>query len=209
LNGELSAIYSRIANASNVDAQLSELRRFRKRSESMRRLCYLAFSAIVLFPLQSVAAVSTIAPSTLETVNSHLNALTWLVGGTFQCEDHAVYNNGKSRIDKYTISYSQPKDGWITVRTDGTPIGFIGYDPNTNKYVTMGIDKPGSYGANYFHVSGSSIVYEFPSPFSNATSETDTQTFTQSSNGYTDSSSGSSDRYPGATYKYTGACTRT
>lgn len=174
----------------------------------MRRLCYLAFTAIVLSPLQSVAAVSTIAPSTVETVNSHLNALTWLVGATFQCEDHAVYNNGKSRVDKYTISYSKPEGGWVTVRTDGTANGFIGYDPNTNKYVTMGIDKPGSYSANYFQLSGNSIVYEFPSPFSNTPSDTNTQTFTQSANGYTDSWTGQSDRYPGATYKYTGVCTK-
>lgn len=175
----------------------------------MRRLCYLAFAALYLFPLQSAAAVSTIAPSTLATVNTHLNALTWLVGGSFQCEDHVTYNNGKSRIDKYAISYSKPAGGWVTVRSDGTPVAFIGYDPNKNKYVTMGIDKPGSYGANYFQLSGNSIAYELPAPFANVTSATDTQTFTKSPSGYTASSSGASDRYPGATFKDTGTCTRT
>ncbi len=175
----------------------------------MRRFFYsVAFVTACVLPLQSVAAVSTIAPSTLATVNSRLNALSWLTGKSFQCEDHVVYNNGKSRVDKYTQSYSKPEGGWITVRTDGTPIAFIGYDPNNSKYVAMGIDKPGSYTANYFHLSGNSIVYDLPYSFTNVTSASDTQTFTPSSNGYTGASGGASDRYPGATFKDTGTCTR-
>lgn len=171
---------------------------------------YYSFGLILacVLPIQSAAAVSTIAPSTLATVNSHLNALSWLTGQSFQCEDRVVYNNGKSRTDNTTVSYSTPQGGWITIRANDTPIGFIGYDPNNGKYVQMTIDKPGSYGAGYFHMSGNSIVYENPVPFANVTTPMDMQTLTPSSNGYTGVSSGASDRYPGATFKDSTTCTR-
>lgn len=94
------------------------------------------------------------------------------------------------------------------MRAGGTPFAFIGYDPNNGKYVQMSIDKPGSYLAGYFHMSGNSIVYDNPVPFANVTTPTDTQTLTPSSNGYTGSSSGASDRYPGAMFQDSTACVR-
>lgn len=174
------------------------------------RSCYYSFALIIacLIPIQSVAAVSVIAPSTLTTVNSHLNALSWLTGQSFQCEDRVVYDNGKSRVDHTTMSYSTPQGGWVTIRADGTPIAFMGYDPNNGKYVQMSIDKPGSYLAGYFHMSGNSIVYETPATLANVTTPTDTQTLTPSSTGYTGASSGASDRYPGATFKDSTTCTK-
>jgi hypothetical protein len=176
----------------------------------MRKLFYfVAFIAACALPLQSAAAVSTIAPATLATVNSHLDALSWLSGSSFQCEDNVVYDNGKSRLDKYVMAYSKPVGGWITMQSNGAPIGFIGYDPNNSKYVEMVIDKPGSYQASYMHLSGNSLVFESPAGLANVTAPTDTQTMTPSTAGYTAASSGGSDRYPGANYKDTTNCVRT
>lgn len=168
------------------------------------RLCfYLAI--ITLSPVVALPADSTIA-----SVNTHLNAISWF-SGTYHCTGRTTYSNGKNRTDKGTVEISKPKNGWMQVTFPGQPGSTsFGYDPKKNRYVFVGTGGPGNYGAGYFTVaSDKSIVIPFPDVMDNEVySAGDFEKFTPTSDGYNATAAGPSDTSPGVHYKATFTCVR-
>jgi hypothetical protein len=171
----------------------------------MRKLRYaLGLIAAVVVPAQSAAADMN------ATINSHMSQLSWMVG-TYSCVSKTNYSNGKSRTDKVTVTISPTKNGWMATTVAGQPgVGYWGYDPKKNKYVSIGVGGPGDYGAGYFHITGdSTIVFDMPDVMDNdVMTANDYSSISRTSNGYGGKDAGPSDRYPGLRYTDTYTCVR-
>lgn len=170
----------------------------------VRALAFCLVSTAFL-PVPSFAADATAA-----SVDSHLAALSWLVG-TFACTSHNTYSNGKTRTDKGIITNSKPANGWIQSTAKGQPgVGYFGYDPKKNKYVAISVGGPSNYGAGYFTVgTDKSMAFVFPDALDNdVLTPSDYLKFSATANGYSGSNAGPSDTYPGLRYTGTFTCVR-
>lgn len=164
----------------------------------------LGFIAAAMLPVQSLAA-----DSMTTSVNTHMNAISWLTG-TYQCTSHTVYSNGKSRTGKSTVT-GKLQAGWVRLVVSGQPgSSYYGYDPKKNKYVSIAVNGPGAYGAGYFDVaSDRSISLELPDAIDNDVySSGDYTKVTPTSTGFDGTTSGPSDRYPGLHGKTSFTCVR-
>jgi hypothetical protein len=164
----------------------------------------------VIFALAFSALRTLASDTTVNSVEKHLAAISWL-SGTFACTSKVTYSNGKTEIDKWIAVTSEPENGWLRFSVRGTPgVDYYGYDPKKQKYVVLGLGGPGDYAATYFTVSPDrSILLVFDNESSDTSSYAgDTWKITPTASGYTDAVTGPTHIHAGLRFQERGTCER-